>query len=366
MSLHAFWWQHTAFSIPASTILCTLIPTSSTNAQLWYPPDMKIVEVITREGHIEAIRRLARDNGASDHWLGPLNEDDRQAVRILIAPEQRQQLLDALQARLGSSEGSRILIYPLELALPRDTESEERLRKASTTTTREELYSEVSKGAQLDGTYLLLVALSTVVAAIGLLENSPAVIIGAMVIAPLLGPNLAFALATALGDSSLMWQALRTGIIGLGSALILSIIIGMLWPSEQFSHEVLSRTEAGLDSIALAIASGAAAVISLTTGLSSILVGVMVAVALLPPTAVIGMMIGQGEWQLAYGATLLLAINIVSVNLAAKLVFLFKGVKPRTWLEKQQAKQSMRNYLVIWFLSLLLLIIMLMARQNTL
>lgn len=85
------------------------------------------------------------------------------------------------------------------------------------------------------------------------------------------------------------------------------------------------------------------------------LVGVMVAVALLPPTAVIGMMIGQGEWQLAYGAALLLAINIVSVNLAAKLVLLFKGVKPRTWFEQQQAKQSTRSYIVIWVLSLVLL-----------
>jgi uncharacterized membrane protein len=86
-------------------------------------------------------------------------------------------------------------------------------------------------------------------------------------------------------------------------------------------------------------------VISLTTGISSVLVGVMVAVALLPPTAVLGMMIGQDEWQLAHATALLLLINIVSVNLAAKLVLFFKGVKPRTWLEKQQARQSMKSYI---------------------
>lgn len=324
---------------------------------------MKIVEVVTREGHIEAVRRLARDSGASDHWLGPLNEDGRQSMRILIVPENRQQLLDALQSRLGSSEESRILVYPLELALPRCEAAES---KASTSTTREELYNEVSKGAKLDGTFLLLVTLSTIVATVGLLEDNPAVIIGAMVIAPLLGPNLAFALGSALGDTHIMWRAFKTGSTGLAIALLFSIVIGYLWPSEQFGHEVLSRTDAGLDSIALAIASGAAAVISLTTGLSSVLVGVMVAVALLPPAAVIGMMLGQGEWQLAYGATLLLAINIVSVNLAAKLVFLFKGVKPRTWLEQQQAKQSTRSYIVFWVLSLILLMAMIYARQSTL
>ena len=324
---------------------------------------MKIVEVITREGHIEAIRRLARDSGASDNWLGPLNEDGRQAVRILIPPESRQALLDALQARIGNDKESRILVYPLEAALPRH---EPEGNTNSPQTTREELYDEIHKGAKLDGTFMLLVFLSTVVAAIGLLENNPAVIIGAMVIAPLLGPNLALALGTALGDTKLMWQAVKTGTTGLVTALILSIAIGKLWPAAQFSHEILSRTSAGLDTIALAFASGAAAVISLTTGLSSVLVGVMVAVALLPPTAVIGMMIGQGEWQLAYGAALLLAINIVSVNLAAKLVFLFKGVKPRTWFEQQQAKQSTRSYIVIWVLSLVLLGVVVYFGKGTL
>lgn len=325
---------------------------------------MKIVEVVTREGHIEAVRRLARESGASDNWLGPINEDGRQAVRILIPPECRQQLLDALQARLGGSEESRILVYPLELALPRIEDDKSGKPAGSSVTTREELYDEIHKGSKLDGTFLLLVVLSTIVAAIGLLKDNPAVIIGAMVIAPLLGPNLALALGTALGDSRLMWQAFKTGVSGLTLALVLSIAIGKLWPSASFSHEVLSRTDAGLDTIALAFASGAAAVISLTTGLSSVLVGVMVAVALLPPTAVIGMMLGQGEWQLAYGATLLLLINIVSVNLAAKLVFLFKGVKPRTWLEKQQARQSMKSYILLWVLSLTLLTVMIYIRQS--
>jgi uncharacterized hydrophobic protein (TIGR00341 family) len=325
---------------------------------------MKIVEVITREGHIEAVRRMARESGASDQWLGVLNEDGRQAVRILISPKHRQQLLDVLQARLGSSEDSHILVYPLEIALPRSGEDDDGGGEQSATTTREELYDEIHKGVRLDGSFLLLVFLSTIVATIGLLEDNPAVIIGAMVIAPLLGPNLAFALGTSLGDTQLMWQAFKTGIIGLTLALLISIGIGLLWPSENFSHEVLSRTDVGLDSIALAFASGAAAVISLTTGLSSVLVGVMVAVALLPPTAVLGMMIGQGEWQLAYGSTLLLLINIVSVNLAAKLVFFFKGVKPRTWLEKQQARQSMKSYIILWIISLLLLIVIIFIRQR--
>ena len=96
--------------------------------------------------------------------------------------------------------------------------------------------------------------------------------------------------------------------------------------------------------------------LSLTTGVASVLVGVMVAVALLPPTATLGIMIGAGEPDLAIGAGLLLAINVVSLNLAAKITLLIRGIKPRTWLEKQKARQSMAAYIVFWIISLTILL----------
>ena len=147
-------------------------------------------------------------------------------------------------------------------------------------------------------------------------------------------------------------------------ALLLSILIGFLWPLNISSHELMARTDVGLDAVVLALASGAAAVISLTTGVASVLVGVMVAVALLPPAATLGLMIGAGEPSLAMGAALLLAVNIVSVNLAAKIVFWVRGIKPRSWLEKQKANQSMVTYLVIWIISLALLLFVIFIRKG--
>ena len=94
------------------------------------------------------------------------------------------------------------------------------------------------------------------------------------------------------------------------------------------------------------------------------LVGVMVAVALLPPTATLGIMLGAGRTQLAIGAAILLAVNIVCVNLAAKMVFLLRGIKPRSWLEKQKATQSMTTYLVIWVFSLAILLIVILFRHG--
>lgn len=324
---------------------------------------MKLIEVITDAKNHDPVTSIAEQHNSEVYWQGAPDQEGRQLIRILVSDEDRQSMLDALQGLLG--ESSRILVQPLDAVLPRkEPEPSDQEAKETISTTREELYNNIVKNAHLDSTYLLLVFLSTVVVAIGLLEDNVAVVIGAMVIAPLLGPNMALALGAALGDMALMWKATKTTITGISLALLLSIILGTIYPVNLDSHELMARTDVGLDSVVLALASGAAAVISLTTGLASVLVGVMVAVALLPPTATLGLMIGAGESKLAVGAGLLLAVNIVSVNLAAKVVFWIRGVKPRSWLEKQKANQSMVTYMVMWAISLVILLVVIFIRKG--
>jgi len=310
---------------------------------------MKIVEVVADESYIDSIKNIVEKNDVPDFWVVSSESEGRKVVRILVKPEQRQTILDALQGILSTSLSARVVVIPIEATLPREEEPEKKTKIISATeTTREELYNSIGKNARLNRTYLLLIFLSTVVVAIGLLKDNVAVVIGAMVIAPLLGPNLALALGTALGDTDLMWKAFKTGLAGMGLALILSIFIGILWPLNVESRELLARTYGGVDSAVLAMASGAAAVISLTSGIPSILVGVMVAVALLPPAATMGLMLGAGQTDLAYGAAFLLAVNIVAINLSAKLGFLIQGIKPRTWLEKKKSQTInavLHNYL---------------------
>ncbi|MBC8286597.1 MAG: TIGR00341 family protein [Nitrospinae bacterium] len=326
---------------------------------------MKLIEVITDEKNLVPVTSIVEQHESEVNWVGSPDMQGRQLIRLLVGDENRQSMLDALQGLLG--ETSKILVLPLEAVLPRkEPVPSDQQAKEKVTTTREELYNNIVKNAHLDSTYLLLVFLSTVVVAIGLLEDNVAVVIGAMVIAPLLGPNMALALGAALGDVALMWKATKTTIAGITLALSLSIILGIVYPLNLDSHELMARTDVGLDSVVLALASGAAAVVSLTTGLASVLVGVMVAVALLPPTATLGLMIGAGQSKLAVGAALLLAVNIVSVNLAAKVVFWVRGVKPRSWLEKQKANQSMATYMVIWAISLIVLLAVIFIRKGLL
>ncbi len=325
---------------------------------------MKIIEIIVDTAYEAITSEVAEKYGAVVLWQGSQQEGERHLLRLLVEDEQRQGLLDELQTHLGTSPSARILVMPVEAALPRPPVQEESGDKESGAT-REELYNEIEKNARLTGPFLILVFLSTIVAAIGLIEDNVAVVIGAMVIAPLLGPNIALALGAALGDKTLILKSLRTGGAGLGLALAVSILIGMLWPTLPLdAQELMARTDVGLDSVALALASGGAAVLSMTTGLPSVLVGVMVAVALLPPTATMGLMLGHGDWDLALGAGLLLAVNIVCVNLAAKIAFLARGITPRTLWEKQEARRSVVLYIVIWILSLAVLVAAILIKHS--
>lgn len=329
---------------------------------------MRLIDIITDTGNADTLAGIAEQQAVIDSWQDVASDDGRVVVHMLVSDTNRQPVIDALQNALGASEKTRIIIKPVDAVLPRPEVVVESGKKTADTgtQTREELYDKISRGARLDSTFLLLVCLSTVVAAVGLLEANVAVIVGAMVIAPLLGPNIALAFATSLGDRGLIWQSIKTNFIGVLTTLVMSIAAGRIWQGNLDNAEIMLRTDVGLAGVVLALASGAAAVLSLISGLSSALVGVMVAVALLPPAATLGMMIGSGQFSEAAGAALLLAVNVVCINLSAKLVFLFKGVKPRTWLEKNKARQSMAIYATVWIVVLAMLIVAIVLRHRVL
>ncbi len=323
---------------------------------------MKYVEVIAESGSADTLTALAEKVKAEDLRLGVVGGDGMQQSRLLVVEDRLQSTLDALQNILGAQPTARILVLDVEVALPKLKEEEDELDDA--VAARELLLEDAGRNARLDWDFITLIVLSTIVAAIGLIENNVAVLIGAMVIAPLLGPNLALSLGTALGDTALMGKAAKALFVGIALAVGLSAVLGFVYPSELVGQEIISRTEPGLESIVLALVSGAAAALSVTIGLSSVLVGVMVAVALLPPAATFGLMLGKGEINLAIGAGLLLAANIASVNLASKIVFLFKGIHPRTGVEQEKANRAMVLYVLVWIATLVVLGFVIFSRQT--
>ncbi len=210
-----------------------------------------------------------------------------------------------------------------------------------------------------------MVLLSTVIAAIGLLRDDGTIIIGSMVIAPLLGPNMALSLATTLGDTTLALRAVKIGAVGISVAFSFSVLIGYFFTVSPEIPEIASRTRVSGSDLILAFASGMAGALSLTSGVSNAIVGVMVAVALLPPLVTFGLVIGSGYWQVAVGSMLLLLTNLICLNLAGLITFSVQKIRPGKWREADFAQKVRHIAFWIWFvlLSALMLGILLWWRN---
>lgn len=326
---------------------------------------LRLVEIVLPNGDEEELTDLIKDLKILDIWHVRLSEE-RLMSRVLVQSEDTEKLTDALEKHFGEIEGFRVVVHSIVASLPHHEEEkkEEKKDKAEEKgrlrVNRAELYSGISDTAKLTNVYMITVALSVVVASIGLVRDNIAVIIGAMVIAPLLGPNMALSLATTLADVKLARLALRTLAVGILASVALSITFGYFSTVDPALPEIASRTYVSLGDLGLALASGAAGALFLTVGVSTALVGVMLAVALLPPLVTFGLLFGTGEWALAGDAMLLFLTNLICVNLAGVTVFVAQGVRPRTWWEADKAKRLTVTAIAIWcaLLSALAILIM--------
>ncbi len=320
---------------------------------------LRLIEVVLPKGHEQGAEELFADQPILGLWherpqAGP------NTLKILLAGENTERVLDLLEKRFSPFSDFRAVILPVEATIPRPeppekeasgadqvTPSEEEKQRAARVS-RQELYNHIADAARVSRVYVVAVVLSSVVAAIGLMSGNIAVIIGAMVIAPLLGPNVALSLATTLGDFPLALRALKASLVGVTTAFSSSFLLGLLLAVDPATPEIIARTKVGLSDIVLALASGSAGALAFTTGISTAVIGVMVAVALLPPLVTSGLLLGAGHVQLALGAALLLMANVICVNLAGMITFLAQGIRPRTWWEADRAWRATRIAIALW------------------
>lgn len=289
-------------------------------------------------------------------------EGDILHVQMLIAGEESEPVLDDLEAKLSGVEGFRIVIVPVEASIPRPDDKEKQEKKVilkdSRRISREELYSDITNTIDLNWVYIMFIVLATLVAAVGLMKNNVAAIIGAMVIAPLLGANVGLSLATTLADAKLGLRSALTLLVGLAVGLALSIAIGIFVDFDPTISEIASRTQVTFGDIIIALASGSVGVLAFTTALPTMLVGVMVAVALLPPLVVFGLLLGAGQFDIALGAGLLLLSNLICINLAGVITFYLQGVRPLKWWEAEKAKKATSKAVLSWLILFGILIVL--------
>jgi uncharacterized hydrophobic protein (TIGR00341 family) len=263
---------------------------------------LRLIELFLPGKSAESVEKLLDERQLLGVWREKI-DDERVLVRVLLRAEDTEAVMDGFDKRFSATEGFRVMLLPVEATLPRpelpEEPKEEKFevlpeKPKAERISREELYADIEDSAKLSKIFLVMVLLSSIVAAIGLLHNNVTVVIGAMVIAPLLGPNVALSLATTLGDTGLAIRALKTNAAGILAGLSLSLLSGFIFGVSPDIPEISARTRVELIDIVLALASGSAGALAFTAGAPATLVGVMVAVALLPPLVVFGMLLGGG------------------------------------------------------------------------
>ncbi len=188
--------------------------------------------------------------------------------------------------------------------------------------TLDELSSQFEADARLDADFLVLTLAAGLIASLGLLADSAAVVIGAMVIAPWILPLRAMAFGMLRGRLALVGTALITLGIGIGLTALLSTVVGAGVGMPVLGQEVAARTSPNLLDLGIALVAGAAAIYAKVRSRAvSSLVGTAIAVALVPPVCVLGLLASAGQWQGARGAGLLFATNLLGI-LSGALVML--------------------------------------------
>jgi uncharacterized hydrophobic protein (TIGR00271 family) len=194
---------------------------------------------------------------------------------------------------------------------------------------RREIQRDVYRLARSRPDFFVMLVLSAAIASLGLLQNSPAVIIGAMLVAPLMSAIMGLGLGVVLGGAELVRRAAKTALRGTGLAVGVALVIGLLYPDMGPTEEILGRVRPGVLDLLVALASGAAGAYAICRrDVSTSLAGVAVAVALVPPLAVVGLALSMARWDLALGAVLLFATNLIAIASAGGLVFLLLGFAP--------------------------------------
>lgn len=304
----------------------------------------RLVEIFLPESGIAALEAILAKHSRR-FWRESV-PGGMEKYTCLVQQRYTERLLDALTAQFGQdprfiahvSELEAVIPPVLETpdtALPADPDlpppsALERFFSRDRISTSE-LYDDIEESLRITPGFLFTVLLSAIIAALGMRSGQVAVVIGAMVIAPLLGPSMGVALAATVGDARRGGKAALALATGAMLAVLSGLLVGNIFPIDLAEPELYTRALVQPGDIALALACGAAGVLAMSRAASLSLVGVMIAVALVPPLAAAGMFLSAREWVLAGGALFLFVSNLVCLNVAGIIMFLLEGLPPKNW-----------------------------------
>ncbi|MFP4530587.1 MAG: TIGR00341 family protein [Halodesulfurarchaeum sp.] len=315
---------------------------------------MRLVQVSVPTGKQQAVRETL-DSLDVDYTVTEEtgNRDVAAVVSVPLPTEAVEEVLEALREN-GIDEESTKVVLEAQTIISRDFDAlqdryEEETKEDPAKIAREELVSKVDALAPDIWTYVVLSIISAVVATAGILLDSPAVVVGSMVIAPLIGPAMSTSVGSVVADQKLFVRGISRQAIGFGVAIPAAAVFALFARAVNLVppgidllaiEQVSGRLSPDFLSLAVALGAGIAGGLSLSTGVSTALVGVMIAAALIPPTAVIGIGVAWAMPQAVLGASVLVLVNVLSINLAALVVLWYEGYQPEDWFRLSEARSA--------------------------
>ena len=216
------------------------------------------------------------------------------------------------------------------------------------------IIKDVASGVERSWVYYLMLLMSGLIALLGLLTNSVAVVIGAMLISPLMGPIISSGLALTIGDLPLARRAFRTIAVSVAMTIVVTAFFTLLSPLKEPTSEILARVRPNIYDLFIAVLSGIVGAVALCTKRNYLITatGVAVATAVIPPLSVAGYGLGTGQLMLGLGGFLLFFTNFVAIVLTSDLVFFIMGFRT-SHVETIQYSQRTRLLIIGGLLTLI-------------
>lgn len=308
---------------------------------------MRLVQVFVPRGELETVLETAESTGVDYAVSEETSHGEFEAlVSIPVTPDAVEPLLDEFRSA-GLSDPSYTVVTAAETIVSERMAEFEPERGADTTAgspgtgtriSRDELEARAKDLAPAASTYFVLLVVSTIIATAGLVLDSAATIIGAMVVAPLMGPALAASVGVVVDDDELAARGVALQVAGLVVTVATAAVVGwllrgtvLLPPGFDITGvpQVRERITPNVLALFLALGSGVAGVVSLVRNVGSVLVGVAIAVALVPPAATAGLGIAWWHPTVVVTAGTLVLVNMLSINLAALILLWVVGYRPQ-------------------------------------
>ena len=315
---------------------------------LFVRPDDDEVALQVAEMHTKKILAKVGSRGdaivpeivLNDSLMSVLDKRDNSAVDLILMGTRHHKTIRSLFRHTPSEGDTPIALATMRPAVPLGNRLQRNMRAAVRRVVpqlekedRVRLVDRLQEGSSFNFDFAALISLSTIIAALGLLDNSAAVVIGAMLVAPLMTPLVGIGFALIQGNERLMRTALWAVLYGFAVAFAIGGFIGIfacLFSDFSISGQMKQRNVPGLLDLFVAIFSGVAGAYAMSRkNLISALPGVAIAAALVPPIATSGMALTMGNFVLAIGALLLFLTNIVAIVLGTAVTFWAVGINTR-------------------------------------